>query len=42
MNGSGLRICQGINENCDVEGLCRKVPERVQATVDAEGGRISK
>ena len=39
--GARLRsICQDINQNCDVEGLCRKLPERAQAVADAEGGRI--
>jgi len=33
-------ICQAINEKCDVEGLCRKFPERVQGVVDAKGDRI--
>ena len=33
-------ICQHINANFDVEGLCRKFLERVQLVVDAEGGRI--
>ena len=33
-------ICQHINANFDVEGLCRKFPERVQLVVDAEGDRI--
>lgn len=35
-------IHQDINANCDVEGLCRGLPERVQAVVDAEGDRICK
>jgi len=39
--GARLRgICNEINQKCDVEGLCRKLPERAQAVVDAEGGRI--
>ena len=33
-------ICQYINANFDVEGLCRKFPERLQLVVDAEGDRI--
>ena len=33
-------ICQYINAHFDVEGLCRKLPERVQLVVDAEGDRI--
>ena len=35
-------ICQDINSNCDVEGLCNRFPGRVQAVVDAEGDRINK
>ena len=34
-------ICEDINQHCDVEGLCRKLPEWVQAVADAQGGRIS-
>ena len=33
-------ICQDMIEKCDVEGLCRKFPERVQGVVDAKGDRI--
>ena len=33
-------ICQDINDNCDVEGLCRKFPKRIQDVVDAKGDRI--
>ncbi len=41
--GTRLRaICRDINDNCNVEGLCMKLPERVQALADAEGDRISK
>ena len=35
-------ICQDINSNCDVEGLCNRFPARVQAVVDAKGDRINK
>ena len=35
-------ICQDINEHCDVEGLCRKFPKRVQAAVDAKGDHIKE
>ena len=39
--GTRLRsICQDINDNCDVEGLCRKFPKRIQDVVDAKGDRI--
>ena len=36
------RICQHVNDACDVEALCRALPSRVQALRDAEGDRISK
>ena len=35
-------ICQDINNNCDVDALCRRFPQRVQMVVDAEGDRINK
>ena len=39
--GTRLRaICQHVNANFDVEGLCKKLPERLQKVVDAEGDRI--
>ena len=39
--GKRLRgICKDINENCDVEGLCRKLPKRIQDVVDNLGDRI--
>ena len=41
--GARLRsICQGINDNLDVDGLCRDLPNRVQLVVDAQGDRIKK
>ena len=40
--GSRLRgICQYINQNYDVDGLCRALLKRVQKVVDAGGGRIN-
>ncbi len=33
-------ICQGINDELDVEGLCRSLPKRLKALVDTEGDRI--
>ena len=33
-------IFQDINDNLNVEGLCRSLPKRLQALVDAEGDRI--
>ena len=40
--GARLRkICQDINDSCDVEGLCRGLPRRVEALVEAHGDRIS-
>ena len=39
--GTRLRsICQEINNTLDVEDLCRALPARAQAVVDAEGRRI--
>ena len=35
-------ICQHINDNHDVEGLCKEFPMRLQMLVDAEGGRFEK
>ena len=35
-------ICEHINANHDVEGLCREFPERLQMLIDAEGDRIRK
>jgi len=35
-------ICQHINDNHDVEGLCKEFPARLQMLVDAEGGRFKK
>ncbi len=40
----GLRlrgICQYINQNYDVDGLCRALLTRVQKVVDAQGDRIN-
>ena len=34
-------ICEYINDNYDVEGLCRDFPKRVLGVVEAEGGRVS-
>ena len=35
-------IAQDINDNLDVDSLCRALPKRVQLLVDAEGDRIRK
>lgn len=35
-------ICQHVNDNYDVDGLCRALPERLQMLVDAKGDRIPK
>ena len=34
-------IAQHINDNCDVEGLCRRIHSCAQKVVDNEGGRIN-
>ena len=37
-----LKACAAdINATCDVERLCRAFPKRVQAVLDAKGGRIA-
>ena len=39
--GARLRgVCQDINDSCDVEGLCRALPKRLQELVDKDGDRI--
>ena len=35
-------ICQYINANYDVDGLCRELPGRLQTLVDREGDHIGK
>jgi len=35
-------ICSYVNSNFDVDGLCRALPKRVQAVIDAKGDRINK
>ena len=35
-------ICQHINDNFDVEGLCEELPYRIQEIIEAEGDRINK
>ena len=35
-------ICQYINDNYEVEDLCRELPERIQEVIDEDGDRISK
>jgi hypothetical protein len=39
-SGRLREICQHVNSNYDVEGLCRKLPQRLQLLVDAKGDRI--
>ena len=34
------RICADINDNCDVEGLCRGLPKRIAKLAEKEGGRL--
>ena len=40
VSGRLREICQHVNANYDVEGLCRKLPERLQLLVDARGDRM--
>ena len=35
-------IVSGINREYDVEGLCREIPQRIQALVDGEGAKLKK
>ena len=35
-------LVQDINDNLDVDGLCKELPDRLQQVIDAEGDRISK
>ena len=40
--GQRLRaICQDINDNLEVDDLCRRFPKMLQEIVDAEGDRLS-
>ena len=34
-------VVQHINDNHDVEGLCRSLPKRLDELVDSEGDRLS-
>ena len=39
--GARLRgIVQDINDNCNVDSLCRALPRRLQQIIDAEGDRV--
>ena len=40
VSGRVREISQHVNANYDVEGLCRKLPERLQLLVDARGDRM--
>ena len=35
-------VCAYINENYEVESLCRELPLRIQMLIDSGGDRISK
>ena len=35
-------ICRYINQEYDVNGVCKSFPRHVQMVVDAEGDRINK
>ena len=35
-------ICDHINSNLDVEGLCRGLPKRLEMLIDSDGDRINK
>ena len=34
------RCCEEVNQECDVEGLCRGLPKRMKKLQEAEGDRI--
>ena len=34
-------MCQHVNDSYNADGVCKCFPNRLQALVDAEGGRIS-
>ena len=34
------KVVEDINAHLDVAGLCNGLPKRLQALVDAEGGRL--
>ena len=36
------QCCADINDNLDVEGLCKAFPGRVQNLVDRRGGRLKE
>jgi hypothetical protein len=35
------QVVQDINANCDVQGLCNNLPQRLRDVIAAEGGRLS-
>ena len=35
-------IMTDINQNCDVDGLCREFPERLETLKKRKGGRLDK
>ena len=35
-------IMTDINQNCDVDGLCREFPERLETLTKRKGGRLDK
>ena len=41
--GARLRLCcADVNDDLDVEGLCKAFPGRIQKLVDREGGRLKE
>jgi hypothetical protein len=36
------KVVRGINAECDLAGLCREFPARLQSCVDAQGDRLRK
>ena len=35
-----LAACQEINDDLDVDGLCRRLPDRIRELIDAKGERL--
>ncbi len=35
-------VVRKVNEQYNVDGLCRELPSRVDALYDAEGGKLAK
>lgn len=36
------RCCEEVNQECDVEGLCKGLPKRIKMLLDTQGDRLKK